>query len=232
MDASWYMMHIRPEGKKIHPTGWPLVGQHVVYHLGAEGDEENPFWPLFQDNVRPAWAPDFLRLGYVVVFRRDALPKLAVKLGIRNPVKLKKEDVDPNTDGRSDKRILTFDDVFVIGVVPSRMPMFCPDVKLKPEEWWLATKDGPKPTSPFLSPGGATVVVGAERLADVVVQILRTPNGYPRPLPTEGGLVDYSEFINPLVPVLPKAPPDVSDANGAGAGGTDMGYAGVELFRY
>ncbi len=247
MDASWYMLHIRPKGKKIPPTGWPLVGQHVAHMLGKSvdatgrmvddedklvADKKNPFWAKFQDEARPAWAPDFLRLGYVIVFRREGLPKLAVKLGIKNPAKLKKEGEDPNQPGPGGKRVLTFDDVYAVGVVPTKMPMYCPDVKLKPEEWWLATKSSGSITAPYLSPGGATIAVGGARLADLVVQMLRTPNGYPRPLPVEEDPDDYSEFINPLVPVLPKAPPDTSDAQGAGAGGTDMGWAGTELFRY
>jgi hypothetical protein len=199
-DATWYMLHIRPQGKKIPVNGQPLVGQHVAHVLGKtldEGgnlvideeklslDKKNPFWPKFQDEARPAWAPDFMRLGYVIVFRREGLPKLAVKLGLKNPAKLKKEGKDPNKPGPGGKRILTFDDVYAVGVVPSKMPMYCPDVKLRPEDWWLNTKSSGTPTSPYLAPGGATIAVGAERLADLVVQILRTPNGYPRPLPVE-----------------------------------------------
>ena len=243
MDASWYMLHIRPQGKKIPVNGWPLVGQHVAHQLGKPGadeerlaaDKKSPFWLKFQDDARPTWAPDFLRLGYAIVFRREGLPKLAVKLDIKNPAKLKKDGKDPNQPGPNGKRILTFDDVYAIGVIPSKMPMYCPDVKLKPEAWWLDTKSSGTPTSPYLAPGGATVAVGAQRLADIVVQMLRTPNGYPRPLPVEENIDDYSEFINPLVPLLPKGPgttSDINDKDGAGAAGTDMGYAGMELFRY
>jgi len=250
MDTSWYMMHIRPEGKSIPPTGWPMVSRPVVHVLGKTVDEmgnsvideeklaadmKNPFWAKFQDDARPAWAPDFLRLGYAVVFKREGLPKLAVKLGIRNPAKMKAEGKDPKAPGPNGKRVLTFDDVYVVGVVPGRRPMYCPDVKLRPEPWWLATNSSSSHTAPYLAPGGVTVAVGAERLADLVVQMLRSPEGYPRPLPVEENTADYSEFINPLVPVLPKGPGTTSDINkedGAGAGGTDMGYAGTELFRY
>lgn len=271
MEASWYLIHIRPEppedpeseeAKKeveekaseaaestmLGPDRLPQVGTTVCHMLGLEAydeekkqrDKESPLWDKIQDEARPAWAPDLLRLGYAVIFKRDGLPKLAVRLGIKNPLTM-----DENAP-RGRERVLTFDDVLVIGVVPHRMPMYMPDVKLKPEEWWLSTKESQSITAPYLAPGGCTVATGAQRMADVVIQILRTPEGYPRFIHESVEEMDeYGEFMNPLVPLLPKspaetggdAPPSTRYGDGNPATpqtgyGHEYGWAGLELFRY
>lgn len=272
MDTSWYLIHIRPEpvdetdekakeeaDKKaseaaestmLGPDNIPLVGTTVQHVLGLEAydeerlarDKKNPLWDKIQDDARPAWAPDLLRLGYAIVFRREGIPKLAVKLGLKNPLTL-----DKSAQGNRKGRVLTFDDVLVIGVVPHMSPMYLPDVRLKPEEWWLSTKEKKSVNSPYIVPKGVTVATGAQRMADVVVQILRSPEGYPRIVhdSIEEDPDDFSEFMNPLVPLLPKSPtekggdsPDTTRYGGdnpavpkTGYGG-EYGWAGIELFRY
>ena len=214
----------------------PQVGTPVVHFLGRDParqakDSENPLWDKIQDGARPAWAPDFLRLGYAVLFKREGLPKLAAKLGLKNP-----KNAESGTSSRSG-RVLTFDDVWVIGVVPHRSPMYFPDKDLDVENWWLSTKESKGLTSPYLAAGGATVATGAQRLADVVISLLRQPNGFPRIVPTiEEFQDDMSEFVNPLVPVLPVGsdPTGSPDATNYRAGEQQLGYgwAGIELFRY
>lgn len=209
----------------------PLVGSRVVYLLGQGDDEKvtrdkkNPLWEKFQDGVRPAWAPDFLRLGYAVIFKREGLPKLAVKLGIKSPENAKKS--------KSRKRVLTFDDVMVVACLPGLRPLYMPSLTLAPEAWWLGTKEAPRVTSPYLAPGGVQVVAGEQRLADVVASMLRSAHGYPRQQPQQA-LDDYSEFLT-ISPVLP-APrflrPAVDPNNPGSAGGRDRGFSGIELFRW
>jgi len=268
VDTSWYLIHIRPppveeddkkgqedadkkasdvaESTMLGPDRFPLVGTTVCHMLGLEAydeerlkrDKETPLWDKIQDEARPAWAPDLLRLGYAILFKREGLPKLAVKLGIKNPLSM---------DGKNKnkrKRTLTFDDVYVIGVVPHMMPFYMPDVKLKPEDWWLSTKESKSVMAPYLAPKGCTVVTGAQRLADVVIQILRSPEGYPRDNPLRDEEAEYAEFMNPLVPLLPRSPNDKGKSSPestnygnnpavpkTGYGG-EYGWAGIELFRY
>ena len=224
------------EAEKAASLKIPQVGTPVVHFLGVgdeaqtEKDKKNFLWDKVQDDVRPAWAPDFLRLGYTVVFKREGIPKLAAKLGLKNPANVAK-------DGKSGKRVLTFDDVWVIGVVPHRQPVYCPDKDLSPENWWLATNESRSITSPYLAPGGATVSSGAQRMADVVIQMLRQPNGFPRIVPgMEEQRDDMSEFINPLVPIKPKSPEPTGPGNTSYRTSYDpetgRGWAGLELFRY
>lgn len=269
METSWYLIHIRPESKEddkasdgskasdaaeatmLGPDKIPLVGTTVKHMLGLDAydeeklkrDKESPLWDKIQDEARPAWAPDFLRLGYAVVFKREGLPKLAVRLGLKNPQMMEKGE-----PAKKGERVLTFDDVLVIGVVPHMAPMYMPDVRLSPEEWWLSTKEAGSVTSPYLAPGGVTVATGAQRMADVVVQILRSTENYPRTLPESVAEEedDFSEFMNPLVPLLPKGPSDdkmgdLPDDTRYGDGnpavpktgyGNEYGWAGIELFRY
>lgn len=218
----------------------PQVGTPVVYFLGAgpdearsERDKKNVLWDKIQDEARPAWAPDLLRLGYAVVFKREGLPKLAARLGLRNPANVTKEEKE-----RSKKRILTFDDVWAVGVVPHKMPMYFPDKDLDTENWWLSVREPGKATSPYIAPAGVTVATGAKRLADITVEMLRQPSGFPRIVPTlEEMEDDYSEFINPLVPIKPKSPeptgaPDATSYRTSYDPETGYGWAGIELFRY
>jgi hypothetical protein len=217
----------------------PQVGTPICHFLGvdaeySERDKQNVLWDKIQDGVRPAWAPDLMRLGYSVVFKREGLPKLAVKLGIKNPVNVTKED-----RRRSRNRTLTFDDVLVMGCVPHMKPMYFPDKDLDAEEWWLATKESRRVTSPYLAPRGCTVATGAQRLADVVIQMLRSPSDFPRYVPTmDDDKEDFSEFMNPLVPILPKGPSDHDILRQTRYGGhqygpkTGFGWAGLELYRY
>lgn len=262
METSWYLLHIHPpkkeeqeedppeplqespekaeqesaaekvEEEKRHSLTVPQVGTPICHFLGlsdgfSERDKKNVLWDKIQDGARPAWAPDFLRLGYAVCFKREGLPKLAVKLGIRNPATVTNED-----RRRSRARILTFDDVMVMGCVPHMNPMYFPDKDLDVEEWWLATKENRGIASPYLAPKGVTVATGAQRLADVVIQMLRTPNGYPRGEPQMEDMPepdDYSEFINPLLPIRPRY--DRGHGDNATGPETGYGWAGIELFR-
>ena len=250
METSWYMLGIVPQEKKELPKlekeetpkevadpeedtlgkarervrkereanlPLPQVGSDVIHFV--VDDKENPLWEKFQDGNRPAWAPDFKRLGYAIVFRREALPKLAVKLGIKRP-----ENAGPNE--------LSFDDVWAVGVVPQRNPMYMPAIDLDTENWWLSTQERGSALSPMIVPGGVTVATGGKRLSDIVVEILRTPENYPRNLPLEEN-DEYSEFTNPLVPILPRGGIDNRAHYNTMNTGTASGYgwAGVELFR-
>ena len=265
MQSSWYLLHITPPSDKKEPEeeqperatpetaeepikekieeekalslSMPQVGATLVHFLGkgnsphSEKDEQDPLWDKIQDEARPAWAPDFLRKGYAVVFKREGLPKLAVKLGIRNPQGLTKEEIE-----RARQRILTFDDVWVAGCVPHYNPIYFPDKDLSVEDWWLATKEGGTATSPYLAPGGVTVAVGPQRLSDVVISMLRTPEGFPRPITDVNEEDDMSEFINPLVPLKPSRPNMDGTTNTNYEAGrskdNSYGWAGIELFRY
>jgi hypothetical protein len=216
------------EKKEKDAKQTPLVGSRVVYLLGQGTDEKiakdkkNPLWEKIQDGVRPAWAPDFLRLGYAIVFKREGLPRLAVRLGIKSPENAAKV--------KSRKRVLTFDDVTVAACLPYRKPFYMPSLTLAPEAWWLGMKDSPRVTSPYLAPGGVQVVNGEQRLADVVATMLRTAHGYPRQQPQQPGL-DYSEFIT-LSPILPAPRMRPADSRGPESIGRDAGYSGIELFRW
>ena len=234
--SNWYVLYIRPftEEGKPQKISFPLVGSRVVHFLAQSEDQEkndedtkNPLWPIFQDDARPSWAPDFLGLGYSVVFKREGLPKMAVKLGIRNPDNLKKEGKTPTSDG---KRTLTFDDVWVVGVTPTYRPIGMPSTSMKPEEWWLKTSQVSGLASPYISPGGAQVVVGAQRLSDVVASMMHTPEGFPRQIPglEDQGPEALSEFVNPRLPLLPVVR---NEPDQPGHGGQVDQYASTPLFR-
>lgn len=218
----------------------PQVGTTICHFVGSEDgfkskDTENVLWEKIQDGARPAWAPDLLRLGYAVVFKREGLPKMAARLGIKNPVNV------PLEKRRGKRRVLTFDDVMVMGVVPHMRPFYFPDKDLSPEDWWLSTREPHSLTSPYLAPKGCTIATGAKRMADVVIEMLRQPGSFPRSDPTRDGDEDYSEFLNPLTPLLPRSPAEVGPyPRYSGYGGRDgnyygetgYGFAGIELYRY
>jgi hypothetical protein len=238
MQTSWYLLFIRPEDADAPPRA-PMVGEKVCHILGQsedadqqKRDKENGLWSKIQDGIRPAWSPDLLRLGYTVVFARDALPKLAAQLQIKNPVKLKQEKggIPPSMGG---KRVLTFDDVWVVGVEPERSPFYMPPLDKDDEDWWLATRDMPKVTSPFIAPGGAKVMLGMQRMADVVAEMMATPSGYPRTQPpTEndpGDLDTWGEVDNPLLQRVGDLPNQGEQPEtNPGPGG---GFASTPLFR-
>jgi hypothetical protein len=243
MQANWYILYVRKvdaNGKPMPLPAFPLVGDKVVHTLGKSDDGEqqkadknNPLWTKIQDGVRPAWAPDILRMGYAVVFSREGFPKMAIKLGLRNPAKLKQEKGGISHVTPDGKRILNFDDVWVVGAEPERRPFPMPPLHLTDEEWWLSTSEKPDLTSAFMAPGGVKVMLGAQRLADVVAEMLRTPHGRPRPLPYEDDPDDYSEFVNPLEPVFPWSPDvDERTVDTVDRGDGQGRYAGLELFRY
>ena len=238
MTSNWYVLYIRPvdrEGKPL-PLAFPLVGRRIVHYLGRSDDQEqldrdrkNPMWNRIQDGVRPAWAPDLLRLGYAVVFKRDGLPKLAVKLGIKNPDKLRAA----GGGSSGGKRVLTFDDVWVVGVEPQFSPIGMPTTDQSPEDWWLAVPQVRGDASPYAAPGGGEVMTGAQRLSDVVSAYLKTPNGLPRVVPTVQQVEDenpWQEFQNPLVPALPRVSDELSYARNQA--GSQSYYTSLRLFRY
>lgn len=235
--SNWYVLYVRPltEDGKPQKISFPLVGTRIAHFLAQSDDQEkndkdmkNPLWKIIQDEARPAWAPDLYRLGYAVVFKREGLPKIAVSLGIRNPDNLKKEGKTANS---SDKRTLTFDDVWVVGVNPTYMPMGMPSTEMRPEDWWLTTSQVSGIASPYITPGGAEVVVGAQRLSDVVASMLHTAEGYPRTVPglQDQGPEALSEFVNPRLPILPVVR---DEPNQPGNGGQVDRYATTPLFRY
>lgn len=235
--SNWYILYLRSfdeDGQPL-PMTFPLVGSTICHKLGQsedqeknDKDKENPLFKLFQPEARPAWSPDFLTMGYAIVFKREGLPKLAVKLGIRNPENLKKEAQTPTSTG---KRILTFDDAWVAGVTPLHHPLGMPSTKLPPEEWWLSVSQVVGLASPYISAGGAQVVVGAQRLSDVVTSMLNTKEGFPRVVP---GLDDVqpdalTEFRNPRLPILPVVR---NEPDQPGHGGQLDKYAASPVYRY
>lgn len=193
MNTSWYLLYVRGLDDENQPKmlpAFPVVGSKVSHLLGASSDEakmkkdkENPLWEKIQDDARPAWAPDFLRMGFSIMFKRDDLIDILLKLGIRNPETAKDKNGGlPRMKGK--KRCLYFDDVYVVAVNPKFRPMYAPVMKKSVTDWWLAaqTRTPPKMAA-YIAPGEATVMNGAQRLADVVASILKTPGGYPRRLP-------------------------------------------------
>jgi hypothetical protein len=234
-NASWYVLYVRPTTKDGKPKkmAFPLVGKKLVHKLGSATDDEklnrdkkSPLWDKIQDGDRPAWAPDILRLGYAIVFRRDGLPKLAVKLGIQDPAKMKTQG-----KGTGKQRALSFDDVWVVGLNPSYTPFVMPSTNMKAEEWWSKTKDTAPLASPYVAPGGGEIVVGAQRLSDVVRSMLSTPSGYPRPVPglEQSELDSLAQLVNPTLPRLPTIRDEPDQPGYTGDAGS---FAGVRLFRY
>lgn len=197
----------------------PSVGEDFRHFAMTE---DNDLYKYFEDGVRPAWAPDFKRLGYAIVFKREALPDLAVNLGIKRV----------ENAGRND---LTFNDVWAIAVVPERRPLRMPPLTHEePSEWWAMVQQPAAPTDPRIVPGGVTVATGGQRLGDVVTQMLMTPNGYPRMRPDEKEpvktTIDYNkfgEFMN--------GPPPIRNSyerlEGQGRRNRS-GWAGIEIFKY
>jgi hypothetical protein len=147
-------------------------------------DQKNPLWPLIQDDARPSWAPDILRMGYAIVWKREDLIPLLIKLGVRNPEKARAEKGGIQYR-KGKQRLFYFDDVWVASVEPRFRPMYLPPMEeKKPKEWWAsATTRTPPPASSWLAVGGVTVADGTQRLADVVARLLKTPTGYPRTMP-------------------------------------------------
>jgi len=243
MNANWFILFVRAldkDGKPLALPSFPQVGHKVQHFLGKseedeqqKKDKENVLWTRIQDDVRPAWSPDILRMGFAVLFKREGLPKLAVKMGLRNPEKMKKEKGGVSHTAPNGNRVLTFDDVWVVAAEPVHRPFFMPSYKLTDEQWWLEAAQLGQLTDPYIAPGGADVMVGAQRMADVVSQMLATPEGYPRNVPSEMEPDDYSEFVNPLIPVNLRVRQDVTniDDTGGGSGRSDY-FAGLELFRY
>lgn len=176
--SAWYLILIRPEGKNSkEQIRLPPMGSTVSHKFAEMADDEvrqnkvkesNPFWDLFQDDHRPIWAPDFFRLGYAIVWKREGLPKQVLKLGLRNP-----EHKAPGFQGK--KRVLMFDDVWAIPVIPVKTPMALPDMALKGAQWWDQLRNPGKIAQPYLAPGGVKVMGGAQRLSDVVYTMI---NGY------------------------------------------------------
>lgn len=234
-DASWYVLYVRPLTKDGKPKkmAFPLVGRKLVHFLGKdpedlEKDKSNALWDKIQDENRPSWAPDLLRMGYAIAFKRDGLPKLAVRLGITDPKKVQQRG--PET-GKFNQRVLTFDDVWLVGIQPYNTPFVMPNTSLRPQEWWSQTREGAPSAAPFIVPGGGDIVVGAQRLSDVVRAILATPEGYRRPIP---GLEDVeldslAQLVNPMLPRLPVVR---NEPDQPGYGGQLDYYAGLEIFRY
>lgn len=235
-DSSWYVLYVRPltkEGKPVKMS-FPLVGKRVIHFLGRseddaqlQEDKKSPLWDKIQDDNRPSWAPDLLRLGYAIVFKREGLPKLALRLGITDPKKLKTEGPQ---NGRRGHRVLTFDDVWVVGVSPYNQPFVMPNTNAQPGEWWSRTRDKGSVDAPWIAPGGGQIVVGAQRLSDVVRSIFSTPEGYPRAMP---GLEDEEsqalvQLVNPMLPRLPVVRVEPVRPTS----GPLEYYSGIELFRF
>ena len=235
-NSSWYVLYVRPLTKDGQPRklAFPLMGKKLVHFLGRGQDDEqlqrdkkNPLWPKIQDDSRPAWAPDLLRLGYAIAFKREGLPALALRLGIQDPEKLKTQGFQV---GNSKKRVLTFDDVWVVAINPSFTPFVMPDTSLDTREWWSQTRENAPKDAPYVVPGGGQIVVGAQRLSDVIRAMLSTPEGLPRPIP---GLEDQDRdslavLVNPMLPRLPVVR---NEPDQPGYGGQLDYYAGLELFR-
>lgn len=191
-------------------------------------DKENPLWDKIQDDARPAWAPDFLRMGYAIMWKRDSLVDLLIKLGIRNP-EIAKEERGGLQRMKGNSRVLYFDDVWVVAIQPRFRPFYAPSMKLAPREWWMEaqTRTPPKIAS-YIAPGESEVMNGSQRLADVVASILKTPNGYPRTLPG----VDMDPVLREVTNMA--APPKVMENEGVNPAGDSSGLAqgGRSITRY
>lgn len=227
--SPWYVLYIRPapaeDGTQAPLPTFPDVGSQVVNFLGRDpereaDDKKNPLWPVIQDGIRPAWAADVLRLGYALVFKREGLVKLLLKLKVSSEAKQL---------GR--KRALTFDDVWVVEAQPKYQPFYHPPASTtNTEHWWNETQSAPPVWSPFVAPGGVTVTVGAQRLSDVVRQIFSTPEGYPRMNPPTGFTEEETTFLKPLVPINPAAPSSTSVSDTTTIRRDHM--AGTPLYRF
>ena len=228
--GNFYVLYVRQvcdDGKTKAPMPeFPLVGNTICHHLTEEDAKTNTLWSRIQDGARPTWAPDILRMGYALVFRGESLPKMALKLDIKSEEQLQK---NKSTFG---KKILTFDDVWVLALTPRYPPFYNPPSSLTDENWWLSTQESAPCIASFLAPGGGVVLTPPQRLVDVVRAQLGTTHGYPRPIPgLQDAEDDYSAILNPLVPRLPIVPvteyqPSQVDTTGR------QGYAGMKLFRY
>lgn len=236
-NSSWYVLYVRPLTKEGKPKkiAFPLVGKRLVHFLGRSQDDEqlqqekkNPLWNKIQDDSRPSWAPDLLRLGYAVAFKREGMPLLALKLGIQNPENLKTRGFEV---GKSNKRVLTFDDVWVVAINPEFTPFVMPSTNLDPREWWSQTREAAPRVAPYIVPGGGEIVVGAQRLSDVVKSMLSTPEGLPRPIPglEDQDLDSLATLVNPMLPRLPVVR---NEPDQPGYSGQLDYFAGLELFRY
>ena len=224
MNTSWYLLYVRGLDDKNQPKmlpTFPVVGHKVTHLLGASSDEvqmkkdrENPLWEKIQDDARPTWAPDFLRMGFSIMFKRDDLVDILLKLGIRNPETSKEKDGGLlRMKGKS--RCLYFDDVYVVAVEPQFRPMYAPLMSKPVRDWWMAaTTRTPPKRAAYIAPGAATVMNGAQRLADVVASILKTPGGYPRRMPGVNMNPVLEEITNLIVVPEEDMNPGVNPASG------------------
>lgn len=236
MTDAYYLLYTLPlvEGQRGRHPVLPALGERMVFVLGRSEDEERQkedkafaLWDRIQDDARPVWAPDFLRAGLCVAFPRRMLPRVAVAMGIKNPALMKKETggTGPTQGG---KRVLTFDDVWVAPVVvesSQATPVFISKDMENPE-WWATVKSLPPSANlPVLVPGGVVMAGGTRRLADVVVEMLREPNGRVLYAPTADKNT-WDEFL-PQAPE-PTQAPEAVPAGGAMVG--ENGWASVQKF--
>lgn len=219
----WYLLYVKPADQDKLPD-FPLPGTQVVHKLNEEDHKDNSLWSRIQDGVRPAWAPDLLRLGYAIVFKRGSLVPIFIALDVQSPDKAKKKF------GR--KRTLTFEDVWVIQVNPQRRPFVCPPSCLTDEEWWLSTKNRANTLSAWVCPGGVVTMEGAKRLADLIREQMATPEGYPRHIPGLDNNVDYYEVLNPLIPKMPTTIGQGITQTTTESGTRGYGYDSFRLFRW
>jgi hypothetical protein len=222
---NWIMIKFSKRGEGKVPV-FPQVGDHVVNYLGQNpdrltADQQNPLWDKIQDGMRPAYAPDLLRLGYEIAFKASAAGELLKKFGVVSPAQKTSEDQ------------WTADEVWAIQCEPWSMPFFCPDINLPVERWWEATRDPHRISAPFLVPKGVTVNAGAMRLCDFAAMLSQQPETFPymTPAPYQVGTTVH----NPVMPVLPRiyvnplehyAPAYSQD------GGDSSSSMGLTLFRY
>jgi hypothetical protein len=228
--SSWYVVYVRgvyKDGKTPGPTpSFPLVGEHICHKLTEADAETNSFWDKIQDGSRPAWAPDLLRMGYCLVFKRDSMPRMVLSLDIKSPEEAAKQ--------RGRKRALSYDDVWVVGVEPKYQPFYNPPAELPAEDWWLETPNPGSTLSSYVAPGGATVVEPAQRMVDLMLKMFNTPNGYPRPVPNTQEAAEWESRYAPLVDHLmttnvPRIGPPMSDRN---VSMSVPQYQGMQIFRW
>jgi hypothetical protein len=88
--------------------GSPIVGTQIIHklkdaELANTKSAKNPLVKYFHDDARPVWAPDFVHLGYAVVFPYSGVEALVKKLDDNKSDKGDKSTPAPKTEAPSEE---------------------------------------------------------------------------------------------------------------------------------